>query len=506
MKKVLDYDGLSHYTERILDALAFVHKVTYDELFYAAESDNLQPGRWYAITDYVTTTTQEGTMSDAVPFVVLVQAESENTLNENARAIWSETSGRLDSCNMFAWELKYSIYNDTNRFFWADTDTGKGVIYYMKDEFGNEAPYDFKNIRFIRHRTLEFTKDDTMSDIPVVIRELTALFQNTMNIGLSYDSRHAGGMYIATDRSREEYYYTFNEAGVSGHDQIDISSEGNGTTYKVYNNIIGKTYKNETTLMLPNNVFFVPRHQSGTIPRISDNHLGDNNYDNTFYGKSSIINNFFENNCSENIFVNANNNIFKQNSRQNILIDENWYCRGNIIYGDNNILFSNATILDYDSSYNILLNVSYNYLRGSSDNVVISNHNEIDTIKKSFIISDNTKSTNATNKFIGTNSSGDIKVANIFDFLDKSYFYTVDFLDTTTVIQEINLNGNIKINKILASNVSKLYYTSGTAVKKEIDLTSETQDISINQSAPITWEIERTNAGVAAINVNYVLA
>jgi len=26
---------------------------------------------------------------------------------------------------------------------------GKGVIYYMKDEFGNECPYDFKNIVYI---------------------------------------------------------------------------------------------------------------------------------------------------------------------------------------------------------------------------------------------------------------------------------------------------------------------------------------------------------------------
>jgi hypothetical protein len=28
--------------------------------------------------------------------------------------------------------------------------SGKGVIYYMKDDLNNEAPYDFKNIQFIR--------------------------------------------------------------------------------------------------------------------------------------------------------------------------------------------------------------------------------------------------------------------------------------------------------------------------------------------------------------------
>lgn len=45
-----------------------------------------------------------------------------------------------------AWEIKYCLDNDTTRFNWADDVNGKGVIYYMKDEFNNEAEYDFKNI------------------------------------------------------------------------------------------------------------------------------------------------------------------------------------------------------------------------------------------------------------------------------------------------------------------------------------------------------------------------
>lgn len=54
----------------------------------------------------------------------------------------------FDKCNLNSWELKYCIDNDINRFDWADLDNGKGVIYYMKDEWGNECPYDFKNIKF----------------------------------------------------------------------------------------------------------------------------------------------------------------------------------------------------------------------------------------------------------------------------------------------------------------------------------------------------------------------
>ena len=45
------------------------------------------------------------------------------------------------------WVIKYDINNDTNLYQWADYTNGKGVIYYMKDECGNEAYFDFKNIK-----------------------------------------------------------------------------------------------------------------------------------------------------------------------------------------------------------------------------------------------------------------------------------------------------------------------------------------------------------------------
>ena len=48
--------------------------------------------------------------------------------------------------------MKYCLDNDTTRFAWADTAGGKGVIYRMTDEHGNECPYDFKNVQFKRYR------------------------------------------------------------------------------------------------------------------------------------------------------------------------------------------------------------------------------------------------------------------------------------------------------------------------------------------------------------------
>jgi hypothetical protein len=46
-----------------------------------------------------------------------------------------------------AWELKYCLENDISRFDWADPSTSTGVIYWMKDEWGNECGYDFKSIQ-----------------------------------------------------------------------------------------------------------------------------------------------------------------------------------------------------------------------------------------------------------------------------------------------------------------------------------------------------------------------
>ena len=43
--------------------------------------------------------------------------------------------------------------------FQKNTTGGKGVIYYMRDEFGNEAPYDFKGIVFLRIKQDPFTPD-----------------------------------------------------------------------------------------------------------------------------------------------------------------------------------------------------------------------------------------------------------------------------------------------------------------------------------------------------------
>ena len=125
--------------------------ITWSELKALRDSGNLAIGTSYRITDY-TCVVGDSTPIPAINlFDIIVQPLNEEVLSENAKAINHEGDLYFANSDLYAWELKYCLDNDTNRFAWASRDdSGKGVIYYMKDEWNNECPYDFKNIRYIR--------------------------------------------------------------------------------------------------------------------------------------------------------------------------------------------------------------------------------------------------------------------------------------------------------------------------------------------------------------------
>ena len=147
-----------------LAAKATTVDVSYEDLVELHEKGELKPGAFYRITDYVTSingryTFESGTYvghyltyarSAGHPFDIIVLATDKDTFSEDALAIQHEGDAYFANSNLAAWELKYTTENDTDRFPWADPD-GKGVIYHMKDEFGNECRYDFKNVQFLRY-------------------------------------------------------------------------------------------------------------------------------------------------------------------------------------------------------------------------------------------------------------------------------------------------------------------------------------------------------------------
>ena len=139
------------------------------------------------------------------------------------------------TCNLAAWELWYCLDNDKSSFDWADEENGTGVIYRMIDEWGNDCPYDFKNIQFKR------------------------------------DVYEEGGLAESGEEDYSLWCYTFSFRGENG-EVIDASIFGNyGSLIDqeddapgVYNNIMGKCrdrdydLENTTrvTQILNNNVFF----------------------------------------------------------------------------------------------------------------------------------------------------------------------------------------------------------------------------------------------------------
>lgn len=132
-----------------------VVEVTYSELKELRNSNKLNIGTYYHITDYVTTISDVNADSIQQPFGLVVMAISENTLSPQASVI-SKNNYFLNS-QVDKWKVWYSL--DNNLYQWANPN-GKGVIYRMIDEFNNDCPYDFKNIRFTRSNSKVFTFDD----------------------------------------------------------------------------------------------------------------------------------------------------------------------------------------------------------------------------------------------------------------------------------------------------------------------------------------------------------
>lgn len=129
-----------------------LEELTYTNLTTKKTTGKLIPGKYYRITDYITTTVQDNTHSAENQFDIIVLALDESTLSENAYAVLhdGDTYFSTNGAKLSSWELKYCLDNDEDRFAWADSNDGTGVIYYMRDEWGNECAYDFKNIQFKR--------------------------------------------------------------------------------------------------------------------------------------------------------------------------------------------------------------------------------------------------------------------------------------------------------------------------------------------------------------------
>ena len=162
---------------------------------------------------------------------------------------------------------------------------GKGTITWMKDEFGNECPYDFKNIQF------KWTSAITQSGIKANV-----------------------------------FYYTFSVAtGTNDATVTDHSLNG----FYCYNNRIEKWITNSIQ-KLNFNVFRNTSTTNNCYSNTFGNNcrmytFGNNCFSNTFGNNCDY--NTFVNNCYSNTFVNgcSSNTFLKDYSRYIIIEDGNKY-------------------------------------------------------------------------------------------------------------------------------------------------------------------------------------
>lgn len=301
-KKIIDYERLARYHDNLNDVLKTKQDIitdiedvrygstlgltsiqtilnyTYSELKNLRDNNNLIPGQQYRIIDYETKTKQSDAYSSAGhQFDIIVTADSNNTLNEYARAIQHEGDTYFADSNLSAWRLKYKLDNDTT-YMWVDSSC-KGVIYEMTDEFNNTFCYDFKNI-------------------------LQPRFKLT-NTGSDLTNNKYFGWYGHNNMDSNDYImcYTFSSDDNLNEDLSLNKTIINGNKVIVKNVKLPYLYKNGDS-KYPNDIIFLHTQTDVTLEEWSNIQFGDQCYNGTISSHCYSIK--IGNNCKNFIF-NSNN-------------------------------------------------------------------------------------------------------------------------------------------------------------------------------------------------------
>lgn len=333
--------------------------ITHEELLNIINNNELIPNSSYRITNYTTTTVQANTTSAAHDFDIIVTALSTNELSENASCVRKVGDAYFSNANLEAWEVKYCIHNDTTRFAWADSINGKGVIYYMKDEWNNECPYDFKNIKYLKNSVLLYTFGGTADDSLIggchhnTIMDYisgSVLTLNSNTFGTGCHSNTFDNACHSNTFGNDCYFNTFSI-------KCDSNTFGNGCYYNTFGNgFDSNVFGNDCY----SNVFGDKCNTITFGDNCSDNTFGNGCDSNTFGSRCSsntfgdvCENNTFGYSCSSITFGDScSNNTFGANSYSNTFGN---YCSSNELgngcgsntFGDN---CSNNTFGNYCSS------------------------------------------------------------------------------------------------------------------------------------------------------------
>lgn len=129
----------------------------------------------------------------------------------------------------YGFELDYSVV--------LEKQGGKGVIYYMKDEHGNECPYDFKNIQFKRMVSLEDGFPKYAEGYGEETWVYTFCGNSYHNVNAEWSELKDGSLESPYMHQSDEYHFTFTNNIMKPYYRIyDMDNEDSATCGKQYLN------------------------------------------------------------------------------------------------------------------------------------------------------------------------------------------------------------------------------------------------------------------------------
>lgn len=229
-------------------------KITYEELVKLRDDSKLVPGMMYRMTDYETTTSQEGTQAAGHPFDLILTALDEKTLDEKCSAIWSERDidGYFANSNLPAWDIRYCLDNDSERFTWVVEKGKKLIVDFSAIGFTNpvkatlNGTFDYEGNTYFKWNTnlegmpvyvLTLTEDNLIGETAlayITIEGMAAPFAKIIDLIVT-DKEGKGVIYRMIDENKNNLPYDFkNIMYIKPLDEDGKYNEETGSEHPVY--------------------------------------------------------------------------------------------------------------------------------------------------------------------------------------------------------------------------------------------------------------------------------
>ena len=344
-----------------------------------------------------------------IRFYIIVHPNYDNgILNSLCNMYTYRCTTYFENTDLSAWELKYSLDDDSNMFDWSNKTSGKGFIYYMKDEYNNECAYDFKNITYSGQYTFNYNIDGTNYDGSVKYGNLC--YSNSILLDVSGANGKLGlPKTLFKNTSNTAQCHTNKVA----RDNWNIIFGNN-----CYHNTFGERCQNTTLGNNCNHNSFGCGCESNTLgDHCSNNSFGCNCSNNKL--KANCVSNKLLYGCTANEFGEyCQTNIFTSTCDENIFGDGCYSNTFDIICTNNH--FGNNCYLNKfgnNCSYNTISNYCYGNSFGCNCNYLNINENINSAIVSNNIsgTSDSVLTLNIEPNLnyetkVTKNSKGDIKI------------------------------------------------------------------------------------------------